>query len=226
MDFELSEEQRAFQRTAREFAAKALAPHAAQWDASAHFPRETIAQAGELGFCGLYADSAHGGLGLPRLDATLVFEELAAADPSTTAYITIHNMVTWMVTRFARSDVAAYWGPLLASGQKLASYCLTEPDAGSDAASLKTTARREGDFYVLDGGKAFISGAGDTDALVVMARESQPCWCPPTARAFGTARKKPRWVGTASPRASSASTACACPPGICWARKARDSRSL
>jgi alkylation response protein AidB-like acyl-CoA dehydrogenase len=170
MDFELSEEQRAFQQTAREFAAKALAPHAAQWDADAFFPRETIAQAGELGFCGLYADSEHGGLGLPRLDATLVFEELAAADPSTTAFITIHNMATWMVTRYAQAEVAAHWGPLLASGQKLASYCLTEPGAGSDAASLKTTARREGDGYVLDGGKAFISGAGATDVLVVMAR--------------------------------------------------------
>jgi alkylation response protein AidB-like acyl-CoA dehydrogenase len=170
MDFELSEEQRAFQQTAREFAAKELAPHAAEWDADAHFPRETIAQAGELGFCGLYADSEHGGLGLPRLDATLVFEELAAADPSTTAFITIHNMATWMVTSFARQEVAAHWGPLLASGQKLASYCLTEPGAGSDAASLKTSARRDGDFYVLDGGKAFISGAGSTDALVVMAR--------------------------------------------------------
>lgn len=174
MDFELSEEQRAFQDAARQFAANELAPHAPRWDAEAHFPREAIAQAGELGFCGLYADSAYGGLGLSRLDATLVFEELAAACPSTAAFITIHNMATWMVTRFARQDVATRWGPLLASGQGLASYCLTEPGAGSDAASLKTTARRAGDEYVLDGGKAFISGAGATDALVVMARTGGP----------------------------------------------------
>ncbi|MDP8908641.1 MAG: acyl-CoA dehydrogenase family protein [Chloroflexota bacterium] len=174
MDFELSEEQRAFQRAAREFAAQELAPYAAQWDAEAQFPRQTIAHAGELGFCGLYASADSGGLGLPRLDATLVFEELAAACPSTTAYITIHNMVTWMVTAFAQPDVAARWGPLLASGRKLASYCLTEPGSGSDAASLETSARRDGDAYVLNGNKAFTSGAGATDALVVMARTGGP----------------------------------------------------
>ncbi|MFA7667500.1 MAG: acyl-CoA dehydrogenase family protein [Burkholderiaceae bacterium] len=170
MDFELSEEQRAFQQAAREFARRALAPYAAQWDADAHFPRDTIESAGELGFCGLYARSDYGGLGLPRLDATLVFEELAAVCPSTTAFITIHNMATWMVTAFAHAEVAGHWGPLLASGQRLASYCLTEPDAGSDAASLKTTARRDGDSYLLSGSKVFISGAGATDVLVVMAR--------------------------------------------------------
>ena len=170
MDFELSDEQRAFQQAAREFAANELAPYAAQWDADRHFPRETIEKAGQLGFCGLYANPEHGGLGLPRLDATLVFEELAAACPSTTAYITIHNMVTWMVTSFCRSEVAAHWGPLLTSGQKLGSYCLTEPGSGSDAASLQTRARLDGDAYVLNGSKAFISGAGATDALVVMAR--------------------------------------------------------
>jgi alkylation response protein AidB-like acyl-CoA dehydrogenase len=174
MDFELSQEQRAFQQAAREFAAHELAPHAAAWDEQAHFPKEAIAHAGELGFCGLYAATEHGGLGLPRLDATLVFEELAAADPSTTAFLTIHNMATWMVTRFARPEIAAQWGPALTSGQKLASYCLTEPGAGSDAASLKTTARRDGDAYVLDGGKAFISGAGATDVLVVMCRTGGP----------------------------------------------------
>ena len=170
MDFELSEEQRAFQQAAREFAVQELAPYAAEWDAQTHFPRQTIAHAGELGFCGLYASEDHGGLGLPRLDATLVFEELAAACPSTTAFITIHNMVTWMVTTFAQPGVAAEWGPLLTSGRKLGSYCLTEPGSGSDAASLETRARRDGDAYVLSGSKAFISGAGATDVLVVMAR--------------------------------------------------------
>ena len=170
MDFDLTEEQQRFREAARDFAEREMAPHAARWDREAIFPRETIALAGELGFCGLYADPDHGGLGLPRLDATLVFEELAAACPSTAAFITIHNMATWMITRFADPAVAAEWGPVLASGSRLASYCLTEPGAGSDAASLKTTARRDGDHYVLNGGKAFISGAGATDVLVVMAR--------------------------------------------------------
>jgi len=174
MNYELSEEQRAFQQAARAFAGHELAPFAARWDAEAHFPREAIAHAGELGFCGLYASSAHGGLGLSRLDATLVFEELASACPSTTAFITIHNMATWMVTRFAQDEVASHWGPRLACGRALASYCLTEPGAGSDAAALQTTARLEGDCYVLSGSKAFISGAGATDALVVMARTGGP----------------------------------------------------
>lgn len=170
MDFELSDEQRAFQHSAREFAAGEFAPHAARWDAEGIFPREVIAAAGQLGFCGLYADERYGGLGLPRLDATLVFEELAAACPSTTAYLSIHNMATWMVARWARPEVAAQWAPALSSGTQLASYCLTEPGAGSDAASLRTQARLDGDHYLLSGAKAFISGAGATDALVVMAR--------------------------------------------------------
>jgi hypothetical protein len=170
MDFELSEEQRAFQQAARDFARDEMAPHAAEWDAHSLFPRDTLRHAGELGFCGLYADAAHGGLGLPRLDATLVFEELAAACPSTTAFLSIHNMAAWMVTSFATPEVASQWGPALTGGRQLASYCLTEPGAGSDAASLRTAATRDGDHYVLQGSKAFISGAGATDALVVMAR--------------------------------------------------------
>ena len=170
MDFELTEDQRAFQQTAREFAAGELAPHAARWDAEAIFPRETLAKAGELGFCGLYAAPDHGGLGLSRLDAALIFEEMAAACPSTTAFLTIHNMATWMVSEFARPEAAAEWCPGLTAGTRLASYCLTEPGAGSDAGSLKTSARLDGDTYLLNGAKAFISGAGATDVLVVMAR--------------------------------------------------------
>ncbi|WP_423932761.1 acyl-CoA dehydrogenase family protein [Comamonas sp. 23] len=170
MDFELSEDQRAFADTARAFAQAELAPHAAHWDAEAVFPREAIAKAGELGFCGLYAPENAGGLALPRLDATLMFEELAAVDPSTTAFITIHNMATWMLGTWASDAVRDEWGPLLASGQKLASYCLTEPGAGSDAASLKTRADLVGHDYVINGSKAFISGAGATDMLVLMAR--------------------------------------------------------
>ena len=170
MDLELNEEQRAYAEAAREFALGELAPHAARWDAEGIFPRETFARAGELGFCGLYASPDIGGLGLPRLDATLVFEEMAAVDPSTTAFLTIHNMVAWMVGQWGSEALKAQWGEALSSGRRLGSYCLTEPGSGSDAASLKTRARRDGADYVLDGAKAFISGGGDTDLLVVMAR--------------------------------------------------------
>jgi len=174
MDFELTEEQRAFADTAREFARAELAPHAAHWDAEGTFPREAITKAGALGFCGLYAPENAGGLALPRLDATLVFEEMAAIDPSTTAFITIHNMATWMLGTWATDAVRDHWGPLLTSGGKLASYCLTEPGAGSDAASLKTRAERIGNEYVINGAKAFISGAGSTDVLVLMVRTGAP----------------------------------------------------
>ncbi len=170
MDFELTEDQRAFADTARQFAQAELAPHAAHWDAEGIFPKDAITKAGELGFCGLYAPEAAGGLALPRLDATLVFEEMAAVDPSTTAFITIHNMATWMLGTWAQPEVRDHWGPLLTSGQKLASYCLTEPGAGSDAASLKTRAELVGNEYIINGSKAFISGAGATDVLVLMAR--------------------------------------------------------
>ena len=174
MNFELSEDQRAFADTARQFAAAELAPYAAEWDAQAIFPRDAIAKAGELGFCGLYTPENAGGLQLPRLDATLVFEEMAAVDPSTTAFITIHNMATWMLGTWATPEVRAEWGEALTSGQKLASYALTEPGAGSDAASLTTRADKDGDHYVINGAKAFISGAGSTDVLVLMARTGAP----------------------------------------------------
>ena len=174
MDFALNEDQLAFQRLARDFAVNELAPHAARWDLEQVFPVEALRQGGQLGFCGLYSPEAQGGLGLSRLDAALVFEELAAADPSTAAFFTIHNMATWMLCTWGQEALKADWGPALTSGAKLASYCLTEPDAGSDAANLKTVARREGDAYVLKGSKMFISGAGDTDLLVVMARTGGP----------------------------------------------------
>ncbi|WP_211442857.1 acyl-CoA dehydrogenase family protein [Collimonas humicola] len=170
MDFELSEDQRAFQQTARDFAAGELAPHAAKWDAEAIFPVDVIAKAGELGFCGLYTPEEVGGLGLSRLDATIVFEELARGCTSTTAYLTIHNMVSWMIANWATPAVKETWCGKLASGQKLGSYCLTEPGSGSDAASLKTSAVLADGHYVINGSKAFISGAGSTDVLVLMAR--------------------------------------------------------
>jgi alkylation response protein AidB-like acyl-CoA dehydrogenase len=170
MQFELSEDQQAFQATAREFAAGELAPHAARWDREQEFPREAIAKAGELGFCGLYAPESIGGLALPRLDSTLVFEEMAAADPSTTAFISIHNMATWMLGTWGQPATLERWGEDLTSGRKLASYCLTEPEAGSDAGSLRTRAEHDGAGWRISGGKAFISGAGSTDVLVLMAR--------------------------------------------------------
>jgi len=174
MDFHLSDEQQAFAQAAREFAQGELAPNAARWDAESIFPRDAFTQAGAMGFCAIYAPESIGGLGLPRLDATLVFEEMAAADPSTTAFLTIHNMATWMIGCWASDAVRKEWGPLLATGEKLASYCLTEPGSGSDAASLTTRAEKRGAAYVLNGSKAFISGAGDTDVLVVMARTGGP----------------------------------------------------
>ncbi|AJC46457.1 acyl-CoA dehydrogenase [Xanthomonas sacchari] len=172
-DAGLDEAQRAYREAARGFAQAELAPHAAHWDADGIFPREAIGKAGELGFCGLYVDEDAGGSGLSRLDAAIVFEELAAVDPSTAAFISIHNMATWMLTHFATPAVRKDWGAALASGAKLASYCLTEPGAGSDAAALKTRAVRDGDGYRIDGSKAFISGAGATDMLVVMARTGE-----------------------------------------------------
>lgn len=170
MDFDLSEQQQAFQQTARDFAAGEMAPHAAQWDAECIFPLGVIKQAGALGFCGMYMPEDVGGMGLSRLDAAIVFEELANACPSTTAYMTIHNMVGWMLASWAGPSVRAHWGPLLASGDKLGSYCLTEPGAGSDAAAIQARAELVDGHYCINGAKAFISGAGATDLLVVMAR--------------------------------------------------------
>lgn len=173
MDFNLTEDQIAFKDTAKQFAANELEPHAAEWDAESYFPVDVIKRAGELGFCGLYAPEESGGLGLTRLDASLIFEELSYACTSTTAYITIHNMCTWMVTSFGSDYIKEKWGAQLTSGELLSSYCLTEPNAGSDAASLKTSAKRSGDDYLLNGSKMFISGAGSTDVLVVMARTGE-----------------------------------------------------
>ncbi|WP_018981691.1 acyl-CoA dehydrogenase family protein [Salinimonas chungwhensis] len=170
MNFELTDDQQAFADTARQFAREVLAPNAAQWDRDHHFPVDAIQQAGELGFCGLYTPEDAGGLGLSRLDSSIIFEQLAMGCTTTTAMLTIHNMATWMIATWGGTAVKQQWCETLVTGQKLASYCLTEPGAGSDAASLKTTARKEGDGYLLNGSKVFISGAGSTDVLVVMAR--------------------------------------------------------
>ena len=170
MNVELSEDQVAFQETARQFSEQALAPFAAQWDREHFFPKETIQKAGELGFCGLYSPESEGGLGLSRLDASVIFEQLAMGCTTTTAMLTIHNMATWMIATWGSDEVRAKWCPSLVTGEQLASYCLTEPGAGSDAASLKTKAEKKQSGYILNGSKVFISGAGETDVLVVMAR--------------------------------------------------------
>jgi alkylation response protein AidB-like acyl-CoA dehydrogenase len=170
MNYNLSEEQLAFQEAARAFAQGEMAPHAALWDEQKIFPVEVIAKAGELGFCGLYCSEDSGGMGLSRLDTAIILEELAAACTSTAAFISIHNMATWMLCNWAADSVKAQWCAGLTSGQQLASYCLTEPSAGSDAGALRTTAKTDGSEYVLNGSKMFISGAGSTDMLVVMAR--------------------------------------------------------
>jgi alkylation response protein AidB-like acyl-CoA dehydrogenase len=170
MDFELNEEQRMFADTAEQFAAERLAPMAAEWDEKQIFPKDILREAGELGFLSLYTPEEQGGLGLSRLDASIIFEQLSMGCTSTTAFMTIHNMVTWMVASFATEEVKNKFCPKLITGEYLGSYCLTEPNAGSDAASLTTSATKQGDGYVLNGGKTFISGAGDTEVLVVMAR--------------------------------------------------------
>ncbi len=173
MDFELSDEQRLLVDSARAFARHELAPHAADWDREHHFPLEVLKRAGEQGYLALYLAEEDGGLGLSRLSAALIFEQLAAGCVATTAFMTIHNMATWMLASFAEQALKDQWLPGLVSGELLASYCLTEPDAGSDAAHLRTRARREGDDYLIDGSKCFISGAGATEVLIVMARTGE-----------------------------------------------------
>lgn len=173
MDFELNEDQRAFADTAQQFADERLAPMAAEWDEKQIFPKDVLREAGELGFLSLYTPEAQGGLGLSRLDASIIFEQLAMGCTSTTAFMTIHNMVSWMIASFATDEAKTQFCPKLVTGEWLGSYCLTEPNAGSDAAALTTSATKKGNKYVLNGGKTFISGAGETDVLVVMARTGE-----------------------------------------------------
>ncbi|HLV16641.1 MAG TPA: acyl-CoA dehydrogenase family protein [Pseudomonas sp.] len=173
MDFEPSDEQRLLIDSARAFASHELAPHAADWDREHHFPVEVLRRAASQGYLALYLDAADGGLGLSRLSASLIFEQLAAGCVATAAYMTIHNMVGWVLASFAAPTLKAAWLPRLISGELLASYCLTEPQVGSDAAHLQTRARRDGGHYLLSGSKCFISGAGATQLLLVMARTGE-----------------------------------------------------
>jgi alkylation response protein AidB-like acyl-CoA dehydrogenase len=173
MDFDLSDEQRAFQDTAREFARDEWLPYAPGWDEREEFPEEALRKAAALGFAGIYVGDQFGGSGLSRLDATIIFEELATACVSTAAYLSIHNMAAWMIDRFGNEAQRARFLPKLMSMEHFASYCLTEPGSGSDAAALQTRARRDGEDYVLDGAKAFISGGGRSDLYVTMVRTGE-----------------------------------------------------
>lgn len=170
MDFSLTEDQRAIEEAASAFAAAELAPHSARWDEERHFPVDVLRQAAALGFAGIYVNEEVGGSGLGRLDAAIIFEALSYGDVASAAFLSIHNMASWMIDRFGSDDLRARYLPRLTSMDLIASYCLTEPGSGSDAAALRTTARLDGDSYVVNGSKAFISGAGVSDVYVVMVR--------------------------------------------------------
>ncbi len=168
--FSLTDDQLAIQEMARRFTADAITPHAAHWDEHHVFPRETIKAAAALGFGGIYVSEESGGVGLGRLEAALIMEAMAYGCPSTSAFISIHNMAAWMIDRFGGAELKERYLPGLVSCDLLASYCLTEPGAGSDAAALSTKAVRDGDHYVVTGSKAFISGGGENDLYLVMVR--------------------------------------------------------
>ena len=170
LDFQLSEEQIAIQDMAHSFAAEEMLPHAEDWDENNVFPVETLRAAAALGLAGIYCGEEHGGSGLGRLDSAIIFEELSTACPSTAAYISIHNMCAWMIDAFGDDALRARFLPKLMTMEHFSSYCLTEPGAGSDAASLRTRAERDGDHYVINGAKAFISGGSVSDVYVCMVR--------------------------------------------------------
>ena len=168
--FQLTDDQLAIQEMARRFTADRITPFAAQWDEDHHYPKDVWKAAGELGFGAIYIAEDNGGIGLGRLEAALIMEAMAYGCPATSAYISIHNMATSMIERFGGDEIKARYLPSLVTMERIASYCLTEPGSGSDAAALKTTARLEGDHYVVNGTKQFISGAGYNDIYVCMVR--------------------------------------------------------
>lgn len=173
MHFDLTEDQVAFQDTANRFAQEFLSPNAKEWDEHEIFPKDVFKEAGKLGFMAMYIPEEHYGIGISRLDAALIMEQLATGCTSTAAFVSIHNMAFKMLSKYGQQALIDEWAESLASGEKLASYCLTEPGAGSDAASLSTKAVKEGDEYVVSGSKVFISGAGSTDLLVTMVRTGE-----------------------------------------------------
>jgi alkylation response protein AidB-like acyl-CoA dehydrogenase len=174
MQFDLTDDQREIQEVARRFTADRITPFAAEWDEKHIFPRDTIREAAALGFGSIYVSEASGGIGLGRMEAALIMEAMAYGCPSTSAFISIHNMAAWMIDGFGDADVKASYLPSLIPMDTIASYCLTEPGSGSDAAALRTTAVRDGDEYVVNGSKAFISGAGVNEVYVTMVRTGGP----------------------------------------------------
>ncbi|MFL0414089.1 acyl-CoA dehydrogenase family protein [uncultured Sphingomonas sp.] len=168
--FDLTDDQREIQELARRFTADRITPFAAEWDEKHIFPRETIKAAAELGFAAIYVSEESGGINLGRLEAALIMEAMAYGCPATSAFISIHNMASWMIDRFGSDDLKGRYLPSLVTMDKMASYCLTEPGSGSDAAALKTSARLEGDHYIVNGSKQFISGAGENEVYVTMVR--------------------------------------------------------
>ena len=207
--FALDDDERVITETAAAFAAKRVAPHALEWDATKHFPTDVLREAAELGMAAIYCRDDVGGSGLRRLDGVRIFEQLAIADPTTAAFLSIHNMCAWMIDTFGTAEQRKSWVPRLASMDVIASYCLTEPGAGSDAGALSTRAVKHGGDYVLDGVKQFISGAGASDVYVVMARTggqksparvaSPPLSSKRALRGLVSARWRKRWAGMHSP---------------------------
>src|SRR4029077_6619997 len=173
MQFDLTDDQRQIQDMAVKFTADAIAPFAAEWDEKYIFPRDTIREAAELGFGAIYVSEESGGIGLGRLEAALIMEAMAYGCPSTSAFISIHNMASWMIDRFGADEVKQKYLPSMISMEKIGSYCLTEPSSGSDAAALKTKAAKEGDDYAVSGSKAFISGGGENEIYVTMVRTGE-----------------------------------------------------
>jgi alkylation response protein AidB-like acyl-CoA dehydrogenase len=171
--FDLTDDQRQIQDLARQFTASEITPHAAEWDEKHHFPRATVQKAAELGFGAIYVSEESGGIGLGRLESALIFEAMSYGCPSTSAFISIHNMAAWMIDRFGSQPVKNKYLPSMIGMERLGSYCLTEPSSGSDAAALKTRAVRDGDHYVVSGSKAFISGGGENEIYVTMARTGE-----------------------------------------------------
>ena len=171
--FELTDDQLQIQEMAQKFTADAITPFASEWDEKHIFPKDTIREAAELGFGAIYVAEESGGIGLGRLEAALIMEAMAYGCPSTSAFISIHNMASWMIDRFGSQPVKDKYLPSMIGMERLGSYCLTEPSSGSDAAALKTRAVRDGDHYVVSGSKAFISGGGENEIYVTMARTGE-----------------------------------------------------
>jgi acyl-CoA dehydrogenase len=204
--FGLTEDQLAIQETARKFTADRITPYAAEWDEKHHYPVDVWKAAGELGFGAIYVSEESGGIGLGRLEAALIMEAMSYGCPATSAYISIHNMVAWMIDRFGDAQLKDRYLPDLCAMEKIGSYCLTEPGSGSDAAALKTTAKLDGDHYVLNGTKQFISGGGYNDVYVVMARTgehsraaSPASWWTRIPPAFPSARRRRSSAGMPRP---------------------------